>query len=47
VSFQSAGQDSPQPRPSSGIAKYETKVKEDHSDQQSAADKKSEQIAKI
>ena len=29
----------------SGIEKYGTKVQEDHSDQQSAADERSEQIA--
>ena len=31
--------------PGSGIEKYGTKVQEDHNDQQSAADKRSEQIA--
>ena len=36
----------PQPQmPGSGIEKYGTKVQEDHSDQQSAADERSEQIA--
>jgi len=31
--------------PGSGIEKYGTKVQEDHSDQQSAADERTEQIA--
>jgi len=36
----------PQPQsPGSGLEKYGTKVQEDHSDQQSAADECSEQIA--
>jgi len=36
----------PQPqRPGSGIGNYGTKVQEDHSDQQSAANERSEQIA--
>ena len=38
-------QDSREQRPGSGIEKYGTKVKEDHSDHQSAADETSEQIA--
>ena len=36
----------PQPQmPGSGMEKYGTKVQEDHSDQQSAADERSKQIA--
>ena len=38
-------QDPLQERPGSGIKKYGTQVQEDHSDQQSAADERSEQIA--
>jgi len=38
-------QDPLQQRPGSGIDKYRTKVQEDHSDQQSAVDERSEQIA--
>ena len=36
--------DPPQQRPGPGIEKYGTKVQEDHSDQQSAADERIEQI---
>jgi len=36
--------DPPQQMPGSGIDKYGTKVQEDHSEQQSAADERSEQI---
>ena len=43
VSFQV--QDPQLQMPGSGIEKYGTKVQEDHSDQQSTADERSEQIA--
>ena len=43
--YHSKVQDPLQQRPSSGIEKYGTKVQEDHSDQQSATDERSEQIA--
>ena len=43
--YHSKVQDPQLQRPGSGIEKYGTKVQEDHSDQQSAVDERSEQIA--
>jgi len=43
--YHSKVQDPQLQMPGSGIEKYGTKVQEDHSDQQSAADERSEQIA--
>jgi len=43
--YHSKVQDPQLQMPGSGIEKFGTKVQEDHSDQQSAADKRSEQIA--
>jgi len=40
--YQSKVQDPQLQMPGSGIEKYRTKVQEDHSDQQSAADERSE-----
>jgi len=44
-SFQTRVHDPPEQRPGTGTEQYGAKVQEDHSDQQVAADERSEQIA--